>query len=116
MSPELEKRLSNLETGVKEIKAMVEQILEICATAFQDHNIESVLEVKDVAALLNVEIDFIYAKCRDGKIPFERLGKKYKFKKSEIVAWWQGQKAIKGSDVSLDTYVNKYLQENPIQG
>lgn len=116
MSPDLEKRLSKLESEIKDIREMVSKILEMCTTAFTDREMDPILEAKEVAALLNIDINIIYAKCANGQIPFERFGKKYKFKKSEIVAWWGKQQATTGSGLSADDYANRYLQQNPIRG
>lgn len=114
MSPDFEKRFSNLEKQMQEIHVAVHKILELCSTAFQDREIDPVLSAKEVADLLNVDVNVIYAKCVEGKIPFVRLGKKYKFRKSEVVTWWNSQP--KDAEFSVDTYVENYLQKNMLRG
>ncbi|SEM90818.1 DNA binding domain-containing protein, excisionase family [Chitinophaga rupis] len=114
MSPDLDKRLSRLEADVSEIKVTVTKLLELCATAFTDREIETVIGVKEVADMLNVDINVIYAKCANGEIPFQRQGRNYKFRKSEIVSWWNNRQ--KGSEFSVDSYVANYLQKHQIRG
>src|ERR1044072_3469710 len=114
MSGDFDKRLTQVEKDVKEIKETVNKILELCTAAFQDSQIDTILTTNQVAVMLGIDVNIIYAHCANGRMPYQRVGKKYRFKKSEVINWWQGQK--KDSILSLDNMVEDYLLKNPMKG
>ena len=63
---------------------------------------------------LKLDLNVIYTKCGDGQIPYFKMGKLYKFKKSEILEWVKKQDA--SSPFSVDDYVERYLQKNQLKG
>lgn len=77
-------------------------------------NEEMFMNVKDVARFLKVETADVYAACNKGEIPFLKIGKLYKFKKTDVLKWLKKEKENKLVDV--DEYVNKYLQKNILKG
>jgi len=72
------------------------------------------MSLNEVAKFLRLEKHIIYAKCGNGEIPFFRVGKLYKFKKSELQQWLKEQGLKKAMDV--DDYVNRYLQTHILKG
>lgn len=49
--------------------------------------IEKWVNLEDVADYLSVSKDTVRAWMKDGKLPFYRAGKRYKFKISEVDQW-----------------------------
>ena len=49
---------------------------------------EKWVHIEDVAEHLNISLDTARAWLKDGKLPAYKVGKRYKFKLSEIDAWW----------------------------
>jgi excisionase family DNA binding protein len=72
------------------------------------------MNVKDVARFLKVETAVVYAACNKGEIPFLKIGKLYKFKKTDVLKWLEKDKGSKVVDV--DAYVNEYLQKKILKG
>jgi excisionase family DNA binding protein len=48
---------------------------------------EPLINADDVAAILGMTTDYVYALCRRGAIPFRRFGRTYRFRPSEIERW-----------------------------
>ena len=114
MSPDFEKRFVQLENKINDIQLTVHKILQLCSPAPREQELDAVLSVKEVADMIGVQESVIYTKCANGHIPFERLGRKYRFKRSEIIAWWGNQQ--NDPEVSIDKYVANYLQKNALRG
>lgn len=110
----LEQRLERMEADIQHIKTMLGELLDSTRMAFQNHSNESIMSAKEVADFLKLDINVIYAKCTKGEIPFFKMGKLYKFKKSEIVEWVRKQES--SSPFSVDDYVERYLQRNVLKG
>jgi excisionase family DNA binding protein len=56
---------------------------------------ETLLTVKDVAALLRVPVSWVYDRARKrslDRLPAMRLGKYWRFREEDIVAWLRRQK------------------------
>ena len=53
---------------------------------------EKWVHIEDVAEHLNISLDTARAWLRDGKLPAYKVGKRYKFKLSEIDAWVMAEK------------------------
>ena len=53
----------------------------------QEQTEEKWVNLEDVAEHLSVSKDTIRAWIRDGKLPINRAGKRYKFKLSEVDNW-----------------------------
>lgn len=52
-----------------------------------ENTVEKWVNLEDIADYLSVSKDTIRAWMKDGKIPFYRVGKRYKFKISEVDRW-----------------------------
>lgn len=52
-----------------------------------ENTVEKWVNLEDIADYLSVSKDTIRAWMKDGKIPFYRAGKRYKFKISEVDRW-----------------------------
>jgi excisionase family DNA binding protein len=109
-----EQRLDRMETEIRQIKMMLSELLEITKAAFQSHAQENIMSAKEVADFLRLDINVIYAKCAKSEMPHFKMGKLYKFKKSEILEWVKRQDSL--STFSVDDYVDRYLQANMLKG
>lgn len=89
-----EQRLDRMETEIRQIKMMLNELLEITKAAFQSHAQENIMSTKGGADFLRLDINFIYAKCAKGEMPHFKMGKLYKFKKSEILEWLKSRIAL----------------------
>ena len=110
----MEQRLERMEADIQHIKSMLSELLDISRMAFQNHSEEKIMSAKEVAEFLKLDLNVIYTKCGDGQIPYFKMGKLYKFKKSEILEWVKKQEA--SSPFSVDDYVERYLQKNQLKG
>jgi excisionase family DNA binding protein len=110
----MEQRLEKMEADMQHIKCMLSELLDISRMSFQNHSEEKIMSAKEVAEFLKLDQNVIYAKCGDGQIPYFKMGKLYKFKKSEILEWVKKQDA--SSPFSVDDYVERYLQKNQLKG
>ncbi|MBA2248580.1 MAG: helix-turn-helix domain-containing protein [Chitinophagaceae bacterium] len=109
----IEDRLETIETEVHQIKMMFIQYLSGQKNLASDDT-EILMNVKDVARFLKVETAFVYTACNKGEIPFLKIGKLYKFKKTDVLKWLEKEKNNKPVDV--EAYVNSYLQKNILKG
>jgi excisionase family DNA binding protein len=73
---------------------ILSELLDI-SRAFQNHSEEKVMSAKEVAEFLKLDLNVIYAKCADGQIPHFKMGKLYKFKKSEILEWVKSRTPVR---------------------
>lgn len=107
----IEERLARLEEHVVAIRQMMEKILNQ-KKAIKPPNGEAkeIMSVKQVAQFLGLDANLIYIRCMKGDIPHFRIGKQYRFKKEEILKWVKTQKGH--PDISVDDYVNRYMQNN----
>ena len=48
---------------------------------------ERIMNVNEAVEFLWIEKHILYAKCANGDIPPFRVGKLYKFKRSELIQW-----------------------------
>jgi excisionase family DNA binding protein len=53
---------------------------------------EKWVNLEDIAEHLSVSADTVRNWIKDGKLPFYRAGKRYKFRISEVDAWLRGGK------------------------
>lgn len=51
------------------------------------------LTAEEVAALIGMSRDWVWAQTRAGKIPCLRLGRYYRYRREAIEAWWQALEA-----------------------
>ena len=109
----IEDRLEDIEKEIHQVKMMCIQLLS-GQTKGTVENEEMFMNVKDVARFLKVETAVVYAACSKGEIPFLKIGKLYKFKKTDVLKWLEKEKQNKVVDV--DAYVSKYLQNNILKG
>ncbi len=109
----IEDRLEDIENEVHQIKMMCVQFLSSKTNDVKNDE-EMLLNAKDVARFLKVETAFVYAACNKGEIPFLKIGKLYKFKKTDVLKWLEKEKQNKA--INVDAYVSKYLQNNILKG
>ena len=74
---------------------------------------EEILSAKEVANMLQCTLQAVYTKCAQSELPHIKMGKSYKFRKSEILEWIKQQKS---SGISVDEYVDRYLQTHTLKG
>jgi excisionase family DNA binding protein len=56
---------------------------------------EALLTARDVAELLNVPVSWVYERTRErsaGRIPGFRLGKYWRFREADVLAWLERQR------------------------
>lgn len=110
----IEQRLNKIDENIIGIKRMLEELLNKPATGSPIEDDKEIMSVKQVAQYLGLDANIIYAKCAKGDIPYFRIGKGYRFKRTEIVKWLQEQKERTG--ISVDDYVDKYMQQHILKG
>lgn len=54
--------------------------------------VEKWVNLEDIADYLSVSTDTVRAWIKDGKLPYYRAGKRYKFKISEVDTWLKAGK------------------------
>lgn len=106
---ENEQRLSVIQSELQQVKDMLTEILAYQQAEMKD----SVLDVNELSEMLNLDKHIIYAKCGNGQIPCFKIGKRYKFKKSEIKTWLKNQSAEQHT--TTEEYVNRYLQKKVLR-
>ncbi len=108
INTDIEKRLDKIENKINSIIQMLDRLNRIqIADGTTSCNFE-ILNVKQVAEFCNLETNSIYAMCARGDIPFFKIGKGYRFRKSEIMVWFQGKQ--QQISIPVDQYVDSYLQ------
>lgn len=110
----IEQRLAKMETDIRHIKTMLSELLDNTRAANNDQPEERIMSAKEVAGFLKLDLNVVYAKCANKQIPHFKMGKLYKFKKSEILKWVEKQQG--GESFSVDDYVDRYLQKNQLKG
>lgn len=105
--------MARVEENVVAIRQMMEIMMNQQRMIPSSENHEEIINVKQVAKFLGLNVIFIYSKCSRGEIPHFRIGKQYRFKKSEILKWVKNQKEL--SQFSVDEYVESYLQKNVLK-
>lgn len=60
---------------------------------------EPLLNVAQVAALLNVPKSWVYANSETGTLPSRKIGKYRRFVRAEILHWLEGQQPRAGAKV-----------------
>jgi excisionase family DNA binding protein len=104
-------RVKVLEEEVKKLKDLVKELMkERKQHAAEQKEEEQIINIHEALKLLKLPRHIMYAKINAGEIPSFRVGKLYKFKRSELLDWMENEKLSVGFDV--DEYVNKYLQNN----
>ena len=108
-----EDRLGKIEMDLQLIKSMLKEVLTNQSKGPTVSG-ERIMNVNEAVEFLGVEKHVLYAKSASGEIPCFRIGKLYKFKRSELIQWMDAQ----GMNQRLDTddYVNRYLQMNILKG
>jgi excisionase family DNA binding protein len=107
-----EERLEKMDNNLQQIKIMLVEILNHQKQLGNEK--DSIMSLNEVSEYLGLEKHIIYSKCGSGQIPFFRVGKLYKFKKSELQQWLKDLGLKKSMDV--DEYVNRYLQAHILRG
>ncbi len=106
-------RLGKMEMDLQLIKSMLKEVLtnQANGTVISE---ERIMNVNEAVEFIGIEKHILYAKCANGEIPCFRVGKLYKFKRSELIQWMDAQGLNKKLDT--DEYVNRYLQMNILKG
>lgn len=107
-----DERWEKIESDLLEIKTLLKQLSDKVSEKTEPK--EEILNSREVARLLSVDVATIYSRCAKGAIPHFRIGKQYKFRLSEINAWLE--KGDIHSAIDVDQYVNEYLQKHTIKG
>jgi len=76
----IEDRLKDIEKEVHQVKMLLTEFLGSQPKSRMEDE-ESLMNVKDVAKFLKVEVAVVYAAYHKGQIPFLKVGKLYKIKK-----------------------------------
>ncbi|MFW2476276.1 MAG: helix-turn-helix domain-containing protein [Sediminibacterium sp.] len=104
-----DERLEMMEESLNEIKSIVKQLLAKGGIK-NDLQEEKILNVNEAVSFLGIEKHLLYAKCAVGDIPCFRIGKLYKFKKSELLKWLSEQGIL--DNIDPDDVANRYLQKH----
>ena len=59
---------------------------------YENMNVEKWVNLEDIAEHLSVSKDTVRAWMREGKLPINKAGKRYKFKISEVDEWLRSGK------------------------
>ena len=70
-------------------------------------NEETLINVQEAAALLNLAVNTVYEKTSERLIPHYKHGKKSLFKKSELIAWVELRKRKTLTDLKYEALVRK---------
>lgn len=73
------------------VNLVVEQLKPLLQTRQQNKEEEKILDVKTLGEYLMVDQSWIYKKVQYGEIPYFKVGKYNRFKKSDIDKWIQSQ-------------------------
>ena len=109
----IEQRLEKIEEEIASIKKALEGLLNKPQVSQAIGNEPEIMTVKQLSQFTGIEENMIYANCAKGDIPYFKLGKQYRFRKSEIQNWLKEQKGH--SKFSVDHYVDRYLQKNVLK-
>jgi excisionase family DNA binding protein len=113
MGKTIEQRIEGLEQGIQYITGLLEQMDANFKMVLHNHAEERILSAKEVADMLNMDINLLYTKCRNNEMPNFKMGKSLRFKKTEVLEWVKKQR--KGDTGSIDDMVSQYLQKNPLR-
>ena len=69
---------------------------------YTNDSTEKWVHIEDVAEHLNISLDTARAWLKDGKLPAYKVGKRYKFKLSEIDAWVMADKMAENTKETDD--------------
>ncbi len=105
--------MMKIETDLQLIKSMLKEVLTNQANGGSSAE-DRIMNVNEAVEFLGIEKHILYAKSANGEIPCFRVGKLYKFKRSQLIRWMDEQGLNKNFDT--DDYVNQYLQSNLLKG
>ena len=107
-------RLVKIETDLQLIKSMLKEVLTNQANGVAISE-ERIMNVNEAVEFIGIEKHILYAKCANGEIPFFRMGKLYKFKRSELIQLKDAQGSItvkkKMRDYSNEPYFVKKAEK-----
>src|ERR1044072_6630704 len=72
---------------------------------------ETFLTTEEVLEYLQVNLRTVYRLIKAGKIPAVRVGRQWRFRKTDIVAWLNGQRS--GADIGITTPAEPPAHEAP---
>ncbi len=105
---DIEQRLIRIEESITVIRNLLEKSVD--QHPVNDKEEKEIMSVKQLAQFLGIDPAIIYSKCGRNEIPYFKLGRQYRFKKSEIEKWMKESKS--DNTVSVDDYVDRYLQKH----
>ncbi len=105
-------RWEKLEVDLAQIKNLLGQVLQEIRQPSQEE--EVLLTARKVAQWLAIDVATVYARCASHTLPHIKVGKRYKFRRTEIQNWMETSKV--DEDVKVEEFVNRYLQENLLRG
>ena len=73
------------------VQLLLERLKPLLSSSRSKQAEESIMSVKGIAEYLGVDTSWVYKKVSFNEIPYFKLGKYTKFKKSQIDKWMDGQ-------------------------
>lgn len=108
-----EERWEKVASELSDIKTLLQKVLDMLSNHGPDKE-EVILNARDVAKSLAIDIGTVYAKCEKGEIPHFKIGNRYKFRQADISAWLE--KGAAQTAIDINDYVDKYLQVKRLKG
>ena len=99
----------------EDIRSMREEISEIRRHLLNNNNMResNLLTVNQVSVEFSVNPSMIYSARTEGRIPFEKRGRAYRFKRKDVVQWLDNMREnTNGRASAIDDFVSHYLQKN----
>lgn len=88
---------------IEEFKILLRETLkEVSEDKQTNLNTDSLLNTREAALLLNLEVTTLYDKTSQRLIPHYKRGKKVLFKKSELLAWIEAGKVATTQEIQKD--------------
>lgn len=112
----MEKETEIIVISKAELKILIKECLnEILSQKEKPSELQSkpdeILNIKQVAELLNLSVPTLYGKTANREIPHSKMGKRLYFKRSEIEQWLSQGKVKTNSEIERDA--NNYITRNP---
>ena len=87
-----------------EFRSLLKEIVKEVLTENNNdrNNSQTLLNVQEAAALLNLAVNTLYEKTSEKLVPHYKHGKKIMFKKSELLAWVESRKVKTVREVQQD--------------
>ena len=102
-------KFENLPHAVAELIKGQSELKTLLLNKAESHpEIETPLNINEVAKLTELSVPTLYGYCQRNEIPFYKKGNRLKFFKSEIIAWIKTgkQKTLKELEVDAEEYLS----------